>query len=421
MAKRKNNERASYEVWLDAPELGENGRVGHLHHSLTQSDLPPSFAYDGDWLASTSRFMLDPRLELWQGEQYPQSGQPNFGIMMDSAPDRWGRVLLERREAAQAEREQRPMRALQEIDFLLGIHDFTRMGALRFRQAASAPYLANHPLPAPPVTRLTELAYISARIEEPGVEKLPEYEKWLSMLIAPGSSLGGARPKANFTDSDDSLWFAKFPAHDDRFDIGGWEYLSHTLAARAGVVVPTARRVALGGRYQTFCVQRFDRAGGTRRMFASAMTLLEQQDGASTAGYPDLAQFIADAGQQNRINADLAQLFRRVLFNVLIGNRDDHLRNHGFIRGKTGWMLSPAYDMNPNPNRASHILTLDGYRTEPDVARVLATSEWYRLGKAAANQVLDEVRAALKDWRTLAEQQGLSTLEIGRMASVIQA
>lgn len=421
MKRRKNNERASYEVWLDAPELDAASRVGHLHHSLTQSDLPPSFAYDGQWLASPKRFMLDPRLELWQGEQYPQADQPNFGILMDSAPDRWGRVLLERREAAQAESEQRPMRALQEIDFLLGIHDFTRMGALRFRASSDTPFLANHPLPAPPVTRLTELAYISARIEEPGVEKLPEYEKWLAMLIAPGSSLGGARPKANFTDSDGSLWFAKFPAHDDRVDIGGWEYLAHTLAARAGITVSPARRVALGGRHHTFCVQRFDRQGSTRRMFASAMTLLQQQDGNSLAGYPDLAQFIADAGQQNRINADCAQLFRRVLFNVLIGNRDDHLRNHGFIRGTSGWMLSPAFDMNPNPNRAGHVLPLDGVRTEPEVRHVLATADWYRLGKSAANQILAEVRAALADWRTLAEQQGLPGPEIARMASVIQA
>lgn len=437
MAKAKNDGRAMHEVWLAAGNLAIESRVGMLRHNPRRSELAPSFEYDASWLANEQRFMLDPRLELWRGEQYPDAGNANFGILMDSAPDRWGRVLLERREALEADREQRPMRTLQEVDFLLGVHDFTRMGALRFRSGADAsisstisspisstvtnPFLANHPLPAPPVTRLAELAHISRRIEEPGGEKLPEYEKWLSMLIAPGTSLGGARPKANFTELDDTLWFAKFPAHDDRFDIGAWEYITHVLAAKAGITVPPARLLQLGERYGTFCVQRFDRIGHQRLMFASAMTLLERRDGEAGASYLDLAQFIQDQGAQNHINSDLAQLFRRVLFNVLIGNRDDHLRNHGFIREPSGWRLSPAYDMNPNPNRGSHILSLDGYRCEPEVKTVLDTAEWYRLGKTEAQGMLEEVQAGIRDWRVEAGRQGLGRLEIARMEGVIQA
>lgn len=423
--KTKSDGRAEYEVVLAAPNLGIETRVGALRHNLLRTELAPSFEYAATFLKSPQRFMLDPRLELWQGEQYPDLGLPNFGILMDSAPDRWGRVLLERREAALADHESRKMKNLQEIDFLLGIHDLTRMGALRFRASAdwpsTAPFLADHPLPAPPVTRLAEMAYISRRIEEPGVEKLPEYEKWLSMLIAPGSSLGGARPKANFTDEDGSLWFAKFPAHDDRFDVGAWEYLTHRLAGLAGITVPAARMLQLGERYSTFCVQRFDRANGGRLMFASAMTLLARRDGEPGGSYLDLAGFIQDQGAQDCIEADLQQLFKRVLFNVLIGNRDDHLRNHGFIRVRSGWRLSPAYDMNPNPNRASHVLSIDGQRTEPNLQAVLDTAQWYRLEPREASQMLSRMQAVIAQWRTEAQRLGLSRPEIQRMESVIAA
>lgn len=336
--------REAYEVYLWAADLEIEARVGTMYRDTSRLDLPASFAYDDDWIKSGHAFMLDPRLELWAGEQHPEVDMPAFGVFMDSAPDRWGRVLLERREAAMAEREGRKMRHLHEVDFLLGVHDLTRMGALRFKKMGGDAFLDNHPHAAPPVTSLGELAHISRRIEEPGIERLPEYEKWLAMLIAPGSSLGGARPKANFTDHDGQLWFAKFPASDDRYDVGAWEYVTHVLAARAGIVVPDARIEKLSDRHSTFCVKRFDRAGGSRRMFASAMTLLERRDGQPGGSYLDLVEFIEDQGAQNCVAADLEQLFRRVVFNVLIGNRDDHLRNHGFIREATGWRLSPAYD-----------------------------------------------------------------------------
>ena len=266
-------ERGAFEVHVDASELGAQCRVGTLYRHDVRTDLPASFEYDADWLKSERAFTLDPRLELWSGEQHPPAKASAFGIFMDSAPDRWGRVLMERREAAAALREGRPVRRLQEVDFLLGVHDLTRVGALRFRSLGQEPFLDDSDNAAPPVTDLKELAYISRRVEEPGVEQLPEYERWLATLIAPGSSLGGARPKANFTDDDKRLWIAKFPAHDDRHDVGGWEFVVHKLAARAGVRVPQSRLERLTDRYGTFCVARFDRLPASRRLFASAMTL----------------------------------------------------------------------------------------------------------------------------------------------------
>src|SRR5262245_991428 len=209
---------------------------------------------------------------------------------MDSAPDRWGRLLMERREAAEALREHRRVRTLQELDFLLGVHDLTRMGALRFRSVHGGPFLDDSHDSVPPVTNLRELADISKRIEEPGVEKLPTYEQWLAMLIAPGTSLGGSRPKVNFLERDQTLWIAKFPAREDRYDVGTWELVVHKLAKKAGLAVPESRIERLTDRYGTFCVSRFDRTGPDRRMFASATTLLERVDGDKSASYIDLAE-----------------------------------------------------------------------------------------------------------------------------------
>lgn len=306
------------------------------------------------------------------------------------------------------------------MDFLLGVFDHTRMGGLRFCLPGGQ-FLDNSANAAPPVTDLKELAYISKLVEEPGVEKMPEYERWLSMLIAPGTSLGGARPKANFTDENNGLWIAKFPAQDDRYDVGGWEYLTHMLARMAGIVVPDARLEYLSGRYGTFCSARFDRAGKRRRMYASAMTLLERKDGEGGASYLDLAEFISDNGAQGHVDEDLTQLFRRVLFNILIGNRDDHLRNHGFIREPSGWRLSPAFDMNPSTAKQTHALAIDSKNAEPDVGVAMQQAELFRIDSADAEGLLAEVRAAIANWRREAARLKLPSVEVQRMESVIQS
>ncbi len=415
MATRR--ERPAIEVHLDAPELVDSQQVGTLCRHEVRTDLAPPFEYTPSWLARDNAFLLDPRLELWAGEQHPPHDASGFGIFLDSAPDRWGRVLMERREAAAAEREQRPMRTLQELDFLLGVHDFTRMGALRFKERGGAHYLDNSPNAAPPVTDLRELAAISRRIEEPGVERLPQYERWLAMLIAPGTSLGGARPKANFRMPGDELWLAKFPAREDRYDVGGWEYLVHQLAVRAGIQVPSARLEHLTERHSTFCVARFDRQRGRRRMYASAMTLLERRDGEEGGSYLDLALFLQDQGAQGHIGQDLEELYRRVVFNVMVGNRDDHARNHGFIREPSGWRLSPAFDVNPSLAKAQHSLTFDGKSAVPSLKLVKETADFYRC-EDKASRVIDQVHTALRAWRDEAERLGLPGIEIRRMESV---
>ncbi len=419
MAIRKQAARESYQVHLEVRELGVQALVGTLWRHESRTDVPAAFEYDPAWLKSGRAFMLDPRLELYRGEQHPAHPAQAFGVFMDSAPDRWGRVLMERREAMAAQREARRPRRLQEIDFLLGVHDLTRMGALRLRAGDDGPFLDNSALAAPPVTDLNELACASRAIEDTDTEKLPEYEKWLAMLIAPGTSLGGARPKASFIQDDGALWIAKFPAKDDRHDVGAWELVTRNLAHRAGIWVPEAQGLKLTDRHLTYCSKRFDRQGTSRRMFSSAMTLLEFTDGEDGASYLDLAEFLSDAGAQGHIDSDLEQLFRRVVFNIRIGNRDDHLRNHGFIREATGWRLAAAYDLNPNPHKEFHSLTIDGRSPEPEIQAALACAELYRITEGRAKEVLAEVDAAIKDWRIEAVRQGLGRTEISMMERVI--
>lgn len=402
-----------FEVYLDAAELAPLCCAGTLYRDRARTALPVSFEYAQGWLAQHP-FMLDPRLALYSGEQHPAGDAVSFGVFLDSAPDRWGRVLMERREAIQARKEGRARRNLQEMDYLLGVNDHTRQGALRFRRPNGA-FLDSSELPTPSVTDLAELGAICDRLEEEGAEELPEYEKWLSLLIAPGSSLGGARPKANFEDEDGALWIAKFPSKSDRYDVGAWEYLTHCLAAQAQIRVPLSRTIQLASKHQTFCVKRFDRVGPTRRMFASAMSLLEKKDG-DPGSYLEIAEFISNQGASGFVEADLAQLFRRMLFNVLVSNRDDHLRNHGFIRLANGWRLSDAFDMNPSLSKGTHALALDEVSLEPDLALAMATAEFYRLEPDQALDILEELADVVAGWRSLAKSQGLSNTEIERMA-----
>jgi serine/threonine-protein kinase HipA len=238
------------------------------------------------------------------------------------------------------------------------------------------------------------------------------------MLIAPGTSLGGSRPKASFANGEGSLWIAKFPAREDRYDVGAWEFVVHQLAKNAGIWVPDSRVERFTEPYRTFCVSRFDGLGESRRMFASAMTLLEHHDGDRGASYIDLAEFISDQGAASHIDGDIAQLFRRVVFNVMVGNRDDHLRNHGFVREPSGWRLAPAYDMNPNPYKSEHSLTLDGATARPSLDTVVEAAEYYRLDRASANRVIDEVRAVVVTWQDEADKLELSRQECALMKTV---
>lgn len=410
------------EVHLDAPELSPAMHIGNLFPAAERVDLAPSFEYTQAWLEAPAALSIDPQLPLYAGEQHSADGR-GFGVFSDCAPDRWGRVLMERREANAAEKEKRSMAKTNDLFYMLGVNDFTRAGALRFRRGPKEPFLDNSPMPAPPATDLRELAEIARKLDGPRPEAMPEYEKWLAMLISPGSSLGGARPKATFTMQDGTLWLAKFPGHNDQYDWGSWEYLAYLLAQDAGIVMPKANRVLLSDRYYTYCVSRFDRqaampgADHGRRMYASAMTLLERRDGQEGGSYLHILEAIETYGGAG-LTEDMHQLFRRAVFNLLVGNRDDHLRNHGFFLTPTGWRLCPAFDINPNPAKSEHSLTWDGKSAAPTLQTLVATAGYYRLNAAAAQAIVDEVTKVVATWKDRAAKLELSSVEVMMMSSV---
>ncbi len=420
MAKKKTVHRACVEVHLDAAELGPIAHIGNLFPGEERVDLPPSFEYTEAWLSSVLAISIDPQLDLVEGEQHSRDGR-GFGVFADSAPDRWGRVLMERREIKSAADQKRACVRMNDMFFMLGVNDFTRSGALRFRSPPDRVFLDNGPLPARPVTDLRELAMVAKKLDGPRPEDLPEYEQWLSMLVAPGTSLGGARPKATYTGPDGALWLAKFPGHNDTYDWGSWEYLVHRLARSAKVDMPEADRLHLGDRYWTYAVKRFDRVAGVggaphaRRMYASAMTLTERHDSQAGGSYLHVVQALEDNGGTG-LSDDLRQLFRRAVFNLFVGNRDDHLRNHGFLLSPSGWRLAPAFDINPSPVKSHHALTWDGASDASSLEPLLNTAGFYRLDAREASAIVEEVRGVVSGWRDLARELDLPKVEIATMA-----
>jgi serine/threonine-protein kinase HipA len=364
-----------------------------------------AFEYSQDWLTAGSKFLLDPALGLFEGPQYAR--RQNFGIFLDSSPDRWGRLLIKRREAMKAREESRPVKALKESDYLLGVHDTYRIGALRFQTNAAGPFLDNDAsFAAPPWSSLRELEHAAWEIESTGAEDRAEYKSCLRMLIAPGGSLGGARPKSSVEDDKGHLWLAKFPGRQDEFDVGAWERVVHTLAEEAGLRVPEADVIRLSERHHTFLVKRFDRtADGRRLFFTSAMTALGLFDGADAAegaSYLQLAELITRFGK-NPIR-DLRELWMRIAFNMLVSNTDDHLRNHGFLIDESGWTLSPAFDINPNPTGDGLKLSVSEHDNSQDLDLLLSVAKHFRLNPKAASQILEELVATVGRWRTIATQ-----------------
>ncbi|MFK5925884.1 MAG: HipA domain-containing protein [Desulfuromusa sp.] len=400
MAKVPYREQLS--VWLDDPAFGALQQIGTLSKGERGSI---NFAYDLDWLAQAHAFQLDPELDLFPGEFYP--GGSNFGVFMDSCPDRWGQLLMKRREALEAREEERSSRTLGPWEFLSGVQDCTRMGALRYRLPGHDVFLADEALSAPPVTRIAELQAIAFELSRKKLAAPDKIKKWLQVLVAPGASLGGARPKANLVDEQSHLWIAKFPSEDDDYDVAVWEKVLHDLARTCGITVAEAKLMQLGNGYHTFLVKRFDRNGEDRHFFASAMTMLGRVD-SDEASYLELAEFLATFGDPDYLADDLEELFTRVVFNVATANRDDHLRNHGFLRSPAGWRLAPAFDMNPSFKKEEHVLALDLDQRLPDMDMVLATAGYYRLDKKRATTIVDQVIAVVSEWKLRARHYGLS-------------
>ena len=410
------------EVWIDLHPFGGPVPMGSLRRQSGRSGEVFSFEYESSWLNRSETLDLDPDLALVAGKQYPPPNRPSFGIFLDSSPDRWGRVLMQRRENLRARQERRPARALSEWDFLLGAHDETRLGALRFRGTADGPFLdTEEPLAAPPLTALRELQAASLRFERHLEEEThPDYERWLSQLFAPGTSLGGARPKASVRDESGALCMAKFPSRMDTRDVGGWELLAHRLAADSGIVVPDARPLRLGeSPYTTFLVKRFDRTPqGGRLAFVSAMTLTQRIDGEPGASYLELVDLLQSRGASTR--EDCAQLFRRVVFSILIHNTDDHLRNHGFFIDEAGLRLSPAYDLNPSIEGRDLSLAINEVETACDVSIAMDAAKDYGVSPSEADRILKEVRAAVGRWRRQASALGLSKSAQDSMAAAFE-
>jgi len=373
-----------------------------------------SFEYDKEWLKSGPSHLLDPSLQLYSGLHYLNTEQSNFGIFLDSSPDRWGRILFRRREAALSRINKRKANNLFETDYLLGVYDGHRMGALRFKLEKNGPFLDdNKTMATPPWTILRELEEISLKLEEEGVIDNPDYLNWLNMLVAPGSSLGGARPKASIVDNDNRLWIAKFPSKNDSDDVGAWEYLTYQLAILAGINMADSKIQKFSSKHHTFLTKRFDRTNDGKRIhFASAMTMLgftDGQDYTDGASYLDLVEFIISNGAN--INSDLEQLWRRIVFSICVKNTDDHLRNHGFILTDNGWILSPAFDINPVETGTGLKLNISDDDNSLDLNLALEVAEYFRLDKIKAKRIINEVTKSVRNWKKIASDIGISRSE----------
>ena len=408
-------------VYADFDWLKEIELIGELgYESLLGSDSY-CFIFSDDWLKKHGDLFLSDDLNNYPGQQYTQPGKDIFGCFSDALPDRWGRTLLLRREQLAAMEEKRPVRRLSSFDFLTGIDDFSRMGAFRFKEDSDGEFInVSESLKIPPLTDIRELIAASAEIERSEEDNVLPDRKWIAQLVQPGSSLGGARPKASVIDTNKTLYVAKFPSRKDDYDAGLWEHFSHLLAAKAGINAAKTKVIATGEKYHTLLSERFDRTkDGQRIHFASAMTLLGLNDGdnATTGhGYLDIVDFII----QNCTDVDrnLQELYRRVAFNICIGNSDDHFRNHGFLLTAKGWTLSPAYDMNPTQNEYQNLL-ISATSNKADLNILLDACGDYMLNCKTAEDIISEVTEAVKGWREWAVRLGIFKREMEIFSGIL--
>lgn len=393
-------------VYTDWEARKEPTLMGILSVVLTRGKEVFSFEYLEDWIKLGQPQNLDPNLQFYTGRQYIREDKPNFGVFLDSSPDRWGRVLMKRREAIMARKEERNPRTLLESDFLLGVYDPYRMGGLRFKTEPDGDFLsADKELVSPPLVSLRDLEYASLQLESDKLIDDEETVKWLNMLMAPGSSLGGARPKANVLDPVGRLWVAKFPSGNDDRNMGAWEYVAMQIAQDAGIRVGTHEARKFSSKHHTFLSQRFDRTDqGERIHFASAMTQLGYNDGANFqtgVSYLELAEYIMQHGAQ--VDKDLKELWTRIVLNICLKNTDDHLRNHGFLLTDSGWILSPIYDLNPVPEGTGLTLNISEDDNSLSIELALSVIDYFRLKQNDAQTILNRVRESVNKWKNIAE------------------
>jgi serine/threonine-protein kinase HipA len=385
--------------WLKQAEL-----IGELSFESIRGSESYGFQYSSDWLKKHSDLLLGDDINNYPGMQYTMPGKDIFGCFADALPDRWGRMLLNRREQILAKEEKRPVRKLSSFDHLMGIDDFSRMGGFRFKTDPNDGFInRDAALAIPPLTSLRALLQASMEVELSEEKNELPLKKWINQLIQPGSSLGGARPKASIIDENRKLFIAKFPSRNDDYDVGLWEHFAHLLARKAGINAAATGVVPGGEKYHTLLSERFDRTPeGKRIHFASAMTMLGRSDGDNHTngfGYLDIVDFILRGC--TRVDDNLRELYRRVAFNICIGNTDDHFRNHGFLLVAKGWTLSPAYDINPTLNEYQSLL-ISSASNESSLEVLLEACGEYMLDRKQGSAIIQEVVAAVKNWKALA-------------------
>jgi serine/threonine-protein kinase HipA len=390
--------------------------VGRLWARMRKDRESATFEYDKSWLAHPERFSLEPALKLGPGPFHTPSDKPLFGAIGDSAPDRWGRVLMRRAERRRAEREGQTPRTVREIDYLLMVDDEARQGALRFAEREGGPFLAEHgPTKIPPLIELPRLLSAAEHVLSD-----TDTDEDLRLLLAPGSSLGGARPKASVRDRDGHLAIAKFPNKGDEVNTVLWEAVALTLAAKAGIPVPAWRIETVADR-PVLLLHRFDREQETRVPFLSAMSMLDAKDNEARS-YLEFVDVLRQHGAAPK--EDMHALWRRIVFSILISNTDDHLRNHGFLwAGPAGWRLSPAYDLNPVPTDIKpRVLTtaIDLDDGKASLKLALHVASYFELGEGEARKIAGQVGKAVFMWRKVAAKLGLTSAEIERMASAFE-
>lgn len=398
--------------WLDIPTL-----VGELSFDSVRGNETYSFSYDKEWLAKYGDVFLSEDLQNFPGVQYTRPESDIFSCFSDALPDRWGRTLLNRREQIAAADEKRPVKRLTSFDYLMGIDDASRMGGFRFTRTKGGEFINVDPnLRVPPLTSVRELIHAAHEIEESEEKQQLPAKKWLVQLLHPGTSLGGARPKATVVDEDGKLTVAKFPSRKDDYDVALWEHFCHVMGSKAGLNVADTR-IINGENHHVLLSKRFDRNDeGKRIHFASALTLLGLEDGdnASTGfGYSDIVDFIIQHG--SNVEQNLEELYKRVAFYIIVGNSDDHFRNHGFLLTRKGWELSPAYDINPTLQENQSLL-INRSTNESDLNILLESAYDYMLSKDKAARIISEVKEAMKSWRAEARRLGIPQRDIATFA-----
>lgn len=415
---KNNKEVLVYADWLASPKL-----IGTLFCVFGNGKQVYSFEYSKEWLKDFSHITLDPDLYNTLGRQYVSQNKSFFGFLSDCLPDRWGRKLLKRKEAIQAEKEKRTEHQLNDYDFLISINDETRMGALRFKHKEEDSFIsATDDYNVPPFENLRKLEQAALDFERTEFTD----DKALQLLLKPGSSLGGARPKATVKDSNGVLWIAKFPSQNDEYNTGAWEKVTSDLARMAGLNVPETMKKDFNNNGSTFLTKRFDRIyenGKTKRIHcASALTMLGKVDGADNkdgSSYLELVDFIKDNSIQP--NKDLEELWNRIVFSILVSNTDDHLRNHNFILSEQGWKLAPLFDVNPNPFGKELALNITENNNLKRLSLAMDTAKYYNLSFEKAKTNAIHIATIVKDnWRNLAKVNGCSNAEIERMKSAFE-